>query len=181
MTETNLYTITVPPMLKALRNISALLDKAVSHAATKSSERHPVDIRVEALLQDRLIFDQFPLVRQIQIASDNAKGGVARIAGVEAPKFEDTERTVEELKARIQKTIDFVESVKPEQLIGQEERPVTLPYFPDKPMTAFGYATEYLIPNFYFHIVTAYSILRKNGVEIGKTDFIGGLPFIDNA
>lgn len=181
MQEANLYSVTIPPIGKALRNLSGILDKAVSHAATKSSERHPVDVRAEAILQDRLIFDQFPLARQIQIATDNAKGGAARLAGIEAPKYEDTESTVEELKTRIAKTIEFIESIKPDQIIGQEERPVTLPYYPDKPMTAFGYATEYLLPNFYFHIVTAYSILRKNGVDLGKNDFIGGLPFIDNA
>jgi len=179
--ETNLYTATIPPMAKTLRNLSALLDKAVSHAATKASERQPVDVRVEALLQDRLVFDQFPLVRQIQIASDNLKAGAARLAGIEAPKFDDTEHTVEELKERIQKTLDFIATVKPEQIAGREESPVTLPYYPDKPMSAFGYAMEYMLPNFYFHVVTAYSILRKNGIEIGKGDYIGGMPFIDNA
>lgn len=176
--ETNLYTMTIPPMTKMLKNLSAILDKSVSHAATRSTERQPVDVRVEALLNDRLVFDQFNLLKQIQVVTDNAKGGAARLAGVEAPKFEDSEKTIEELKTRIAKTVAFLETIKPEQVIDQEERRVKLPYFPNE-MTAFGYATEYLMPNFYFHAVTAYAILRKNGIELGKTDYMGQLPFVN--
>lgn len=175
---TNLYTITIPPMAKAMRNLSAILDKAVAHAETKATERRPVAAHTDALLRDRIIFDQFPLISQIQRVSDNAKGGAARLAGIEAPQMEDTEKSVEELQMRLQKTIEFIGSIDTSSIIGQEARQITLAYWPDKPMTAFGYATEYLMPNFYFHLVTAYAIMRKNGVEIGKNDFIGPMPFI---
>ena len=113
---------------------------------------------------------------QIQRVSDNAKNGIARIAGIEAPKMEDAEKTVAELQARIEKTLAFLKTIKPEQLIGREEAKVSLPYWNGKSLTGFEYATEYLMPNFYFHLVTAYSILRKNGVDVGKDDYIGGLP-----
>ena len=178
MQETNLYTTTVPPMMKTLKNLSGILDKLSAHASTKQLEWHPAGMQEDNLLQSRLVSDQFPFIKQIQVACDNGKGGAARLAGMEAPKMEDNEKTVEELKARIEKTIAFMETVKPAQIIGQEARKVKLPYW-DKEMTAFGYATEYLMPNFYFHVATAYSILRKNGVDLGKMDYIGSVPFID--
>jgi len=178
MQETNLYTSTIPPMMKTLKNLSAILDKAAGHADAKGTEKRPGSVHMEALLNDRLVFDQFPLLRQVQIACDNSKAGAARLAGMEAPKFEDNEKSVAELKARIEKTLEFMQSIKPEQIIGQEERLVSLPYWPNH-LNAFGYATEYLMPNFYFHVATAYSILRKNGVDVGKADYMGTLPFID--
>ena len=176
--KTDLYTTTIPPMIKALKNLASILDKVTEAASQKGTDWMPAAKFEEALLNDRLIFDQFPFVRQIQMACDNGKGGGARLAGIEPPKFEDNEKTAEELKARIEKTIAFMESIKPEDVAGHEDRQVTLPYFP-QPMSAFGYATEYLLPNFYFHVTTAYSILRKNGVGIGKMDYIGSLPFTD--
>lgn len=176
--ETNLYTITIPPMMKALENLSGILDKADAHASDKSMDWYPADKRSADLLQMRLVFDQFPLIRQIQIATDNAKGGAARIAGIEPPKFEDDEKTISELKARIEKTLDFMKTIKPEDVIGHEDRKVTLPYWQDKSLTAFDYVTEYLMPNFYFHLTTAYSILRANGVDLGKADYTGTLSFI---
>jgi hypothetical protein len=179
MQETNLYTVTVPPMIKALTALSGVLDKVSAHADGKQLEWHPKGMQEDALLNARLISDQFPFVRQVQVACDNAKNGVARIAGIEAPKHEDTEKTVAELKARVDKTVAFLETIKPEQVIGQEERSVTLAFWPDKKMTAFGYVTGYLLPNFYFHLTTAYSIMRSNGVQIGKSDYIGGMPFTD--
>ena len=179
MQETNLYTITVPAMKKALVALSALLDKTAAHAATKESSWRPAAVFEEALLNDRLIFDQFSLTKKIQVACDNAKGCAARLSGREAPKHEDTEKTVAELKARIEKTIAFLDSVKPEEIAGKEGVQVTLPYFPGKLMTGFEYVTEYAIPNFYFHVTTAYSIMRKNGLEIGKNDYMGGLPLKD--
>ncbi|HTR18841.1 MAG TPA: DUF1993 domain-containing protein [Candidatus Paceibacterota bacterium] len=177
MQETNLYTVTVPPMMKTLTALSGLLDKADAHAKAKQLEWHPEGMQEEALLNSRLISDQFPFIRQITIACDNAKNGIARIAGIEAPKFEDNEKTIAELKARIDKTIAYLKTIKPEQVIGQEGREVSLPFWEGKKADAFGYVTEYLIPNFYFHVTTAYSILRTNGVQIGKDDYIGGLPF----
>lgn len=175
MEQTNLYTMTIPPMMKTLKNLSGILDKAAAHAESKKTVKRTFE---ESLLQDRLVFDQFPFLKQVQVACDNGKGGAARLAGVEAPKMEDNEKTVTELKARIDKTLAFMQEIKPEQIIGQEERKVKLPYW-DKEMTAFGYATEYLMPNFYFHVATAYSILRKNGVDLGKMDYIGSVPFVD--
>ena len=166
--ETDLYTVTIPPIIKALENLSGMLDKAAAHVSNKKS--------AEAnLLQSRLVFDQFPLVKQIQVACDNAKGIAARLAGIEIPKFEDTETTFAELKERIAKTIAFVKTVKQEDVAGHEERQVGIHYVPGKHLPAFEYATESGLPNFYFHFVTAYSILRKNGVELGKGDYLGSL------
>ncbi len=179
MQETNLYTVTIPPMMKTLTALSGILDKTSSHAEGKQLEWHPKGMQEEALLNSRLISDQFPFVRQVTVACDNAKGAAARLAGIEPPKFEDNEKTVAELKARIDKTIEFMKTVKPEQIIGQEDREITLPYWDGKKMKAFDYATNYLIPNFYFHVTTAYSILRSNGVQIGKGDYIGAMPFMD--
>jgi hypothetical protein len=176
MEETNLYTVTIPPVIKSLTALSGILDKAGAHAESKKTPRTSFE---GALLADRIIFDQFPLVRQVQVACDNAKGGAARLAQIDVPKHEDNEQTIGELKARINKTIAFLKTIKPEQIIGKEDIKVILPYFPDKHLTGFGYATQYLIPNFYFHVATAYAILRKNGVDIGKQDFLGELPLKD--
>lgn len=179
MEETNLFTSTVPPMIKALGTLSKILDKASVHAASKATSRRPATYFEERLLQSHLIFDQFPLLMQIQRVSDNAKGGAARLAGIEIPAYEDNETTIEELKARLEKTRVFLETIKPEQIVGHESRAVILPYWDGKRMTAFEYATEYLMPNFYFHLTTAYSIMRANGIDIGKDDYIGGLPLKD--
>lgn len=176
MPTTNLYSVTIPPLCKALANLDAMLDKVSAAAASKATDWRPASVHEEALLHDRIIFDQFDLTKQIQVACDNAKGGAARLAGIEPPKMDDTEKTVAELKARIAKTLAFVQTVKPEQVIGREKGRVSLPYWPGKSMSAFEYATEYLIPNFFFHYTTAYAIIRKNGIDIGKSDFTGELP-----
>ncbi len=173
MEETNLYSISIPPMLKALEALKGVLDKGKKHSDSKKLSWADFE---SALLSDRIIFDQFPLMKQVQVACDNAKGGAARLAEIEIPKFEDTEATIDELKARIDKTIAFVKTIKPEQIIGKEAIKVVLPYWEDKHMTGFDYVTQYLMPNFYFHATTAYTILRKNGVDVGKSDFAGGLP-----
>lgn len=165
MQETNLYTITIPPITKALQSLSKLLDKAEAHAGGKKAE-------VEHLLNDRLVFDQLPFVRQVQIACDNAKSVAARLSEIENPKHEDSEKTIPELKARIARTVAFLETIKPEQMIGKEGIKIPFAYVPGKYLTGFEHAVEYIIPNFYFHITTAYSILRKNGVDIGKADYI---------
>jgi hypothetical protein len=175
--ETNLYTITIPPMAKTLRALSTILDKAREAAQKHASERRPASYFEDRLLNGYLIYDQFNLCQQIQRSSDNAKAAAARLAGIEAPKMEDTEKTIDELKERLEKTIAFIESVDKNLIIGQEAREIVLPYWPDKKMSAFRYATEYLLPNFYFHVVTAYDIVRKNGVAVGKDDFIGPMPF----
>ena len=173
---TDLYTTTVPPFIKALDNLSKILDKAAAHAAGKATERRPAAYFERALLNDCLIFDQFPLLMQVQRVSDNAKGGPARLAGIEGPKMEDAETTIAELKDRLAKTAAFLKTLTPEQFVGSEERKIELPYWKGKYLTGFEYATVYLVPNFYFHYATAYSILRKNGVDVGKDDYIGNVP-----
>lgn len=176
MQETNLYTITIPPMRKTLGAFSKILDKAAAHAESKKTPKRTFE---EAMLNDRIIFDQFPLLNQVRIACDNAKGGAARLAGMEPPVFEDNEKTIAELKARIERTLAFMEKVVPEHVVDHEDRKISLPYWGGKHTTAFEYATEYLLPNFFFHVTTAYAILRKNGVDIGKNDYIGALPLKD--
>lgn len=166
-------------MIKSLEALSALLDKVSKHADGKQLSWQAPKAQEEAFLQSRLIADQFPFVRQVQIACDNAKGGAARLAEIEIPKYEDTEKTAEDLKARIAKTVEFLKTIKPEQVAGKEGVKITLPYWGGKSLDGFDYATNYLMPNFYFHVTTAYSILRKNGIEIGKSDYIGLLPLRD--
>ncbi len=177
--ETNLYTITVPVMAKALTALDKILDKLNAHAETKATKNRPGSVHAEALLNDRLVFDQFPFITQLRIACDNAKGCAGRLAEVEIPKFEDTEKTVAELKARIEKTLAFIKTIKSEQIIGKENIKISLPYWNGKSTTGFEYVTEYILPNFFFHVTTAYAILRKNGVSLGKSDYIGGLPLKD--
>lgn len=176
MQETNLYNISIPPMIKSLTALSGILDKLEKHATSKQLDWQPAKMQESALLNSHLISDQFPFIRQVQIACDNAKGGAARLAEIEIPKFEDTETTVAELKDRINKTIVFLKTITPEQVIGKEQIKISLPYWDGKSLLGFEYVTEYLMPNFYFHVATAYSILRKNGVAIGKSDYIGPLP-----
>jgi hypothetical protein len=176
MNQTNLYSITVPALKKSLQSLSQMLKIAAELANSKATNWQPAEVQTASLLNDRIVFDQFPLVRQIQMACDNAKGGAGRLAQSEIPIFEDHEKTIEELQARIEKTISFLDSIKPEQIIGKEDIQVSLPYFKDKYFTGFDYATQYLLPNFYFHVTTAYAILRKNGAKVGKTDYLGDLP-----
>jgi hypothetical protein len=165
----SLYDFTVPVFARALTNLSNQLDKAHTHATSKK-------IDFKAFAEARLIADMLPLTSQIQIASDNAKGAVARLTGIDAPKYEDNEKTFEELKARIAKTLDFISSVKPEQFAGAESREVVLK-FPQVTLKFIGqdYLTKFALPNFYFHATMAYALLRKNGVELGKPDFMGAI------
>ena len=163
----SMYQASAPRFANALRNLSAILDKAQAHAEAKK-----LDPAVLGSL--RLIADMFPLARQVQIACDTAKGAVARLAGAEIPKHEDTEQTVAELKARIAKTLDFVGSVSAAKIDGAEEREVVLKMRgQDVKFSGLQYLLGHAWPNFYFHVTTAYNILRANGVEIGKRDFIG--------
>jgi hypothetical protein len=150
-----------------LRNLSAILDKAEAHAGARK-------IDPAALTSFRLYPDMFPLVRQVQIACDTAKGAVARLAGVEIPKHEDTEQSFAELKGRIAKTLDFIESVPASKMEGADEREVTIRQRgQDVKMGGLQYLLASAQPNFYFHVATAYNILRHNGVELGKKDFLG--------
>ena len=163
----SMYQASAPRFANSLKNLSAILDKAQAHAEAKK-------IDPAVLLASRLYPDMFPLVRQIQIASDSAKGPVARLAGVEVPKYEDTEETIADLKARLAKTIDFVASFKPAQIDGTEDKDIHLKLGSrEVDWKGMQYLLGFALPNFYFHVVTAYDILRHNGVEIGKRDYIG--------
>jgi hypothetical protein len=162
-----MYDVSIPILTLSLTNLSAILDKAASHEQSKK-----VDPKV--IPQARLIVDMLPLSAQIQIACDTAKGAAARLAGVEAPKHEDTEATLAELKARVAKTLDFIKTIRPEQLQGAETREIVLK-FPQTTLkfTGINYLTNFVLPNFFFHVTTAYALLRKNGVDLGKRDFLG--------
>ena len=162
-----MYQASAPRFANTLRNLSAILDKAQAHAEAKK-------IDAAALTQARLFPDMFALVRQVQIACDTAKGAVARLAGLEIPKHEDTEQSFAELRARIAKTLDFVESARPAQIDGSEEKEITLKMRgQDVKLKGQQYLFGQAYPNFYFHVTTAYNILRHNGVELAKKDYIG--------
>ena len=163
----SMYQASAPRFANTLRNLSAILDKAQAHA-----EARKLDPAVLGGL--RLIADMFPLSRQVQIACDTAKGAVARLAAVEIPKHEDSEVTLPELKARIARTLDFIGSVPAAKIDGSDEREVVMKMRgQDTKFSGLAYLMGHAIPNFYFHVTTAYNILRANGVEIGKRDFIG--------
>lgn len=165
----SIYQAAVPSVVTSLECLSAILDKAVAHCAVRK-------IDPAVLVNFRLAPDMFPLSRQVQIATDQAKGMAARLAGVEVPSYPDTETTFEELKARIAKTIAFVQSFKPEQFNGAEDKDVSLP-LRDRTAKFKGgtYLTGFVLPNLYFHAAATYLILRHCGVELGKRDFLA--PF----
>jgi hypothetical protein len=165
----SMYDFSIPAMTLGLTNLSAILDKAAAHTAAKKFDS-------VVLTQARLFPDMYPLTRQVQIACDTAKGAAARLAGIEVPKHEDTEVTLAELKARIAKTVDFLKSVTPAQLKDAESRAIEIK-FPNGSwkFTGIAYLTDFVLPNFYFHVSIAYALLRKNGVEIGKMDFLGAI------
>jgi hypothetical protein len=162
-----MYQASAPRFASMLRNLSAMIDKAEAHCAAKK-------IDPASLTTFRLFPDMFPFTRQVQIACDTAKGATARLAGVEIPKHEDTEQTFADLKSRIAKTVDFVESVSAAKIDGSEEKEVALQMRSGEVrFKGQQYLLGHAYPNFYFHITTAYNILRHNGVELGKRDFIG--------
>ncbi|HEX9904280.1 MAG TPA: DUF1993 domain-containing protein [Propylenella sp.] len=165
----SMYQASVPVFQRTLNALSAILDKAVAHAL---QER----IDAATLLTARLAPDMLPFTSQVQIATDHAKGAAARLAGREVPKYPDTEQTFDELKARIAKTLDFIGSVPAAEIDGSEEREIALT-IGGNPRTFKGqpYLLHFALPNFYFHVTTAYDLLRHNGVRIGKRDFIGGV------
>ena len=162
-----MYSASVPVFLRVLRNMTTWLDKAEAHATAKKFE-------TSVYMSARLAPDMLPFVKQIQIASDNAKFGVARLAGVEAPKFEDNEKTIDELRARIKKTIDFVKSVPASAFEGAEDRDIKI-VIPSRTieMKGLAYLRGWVLPNVFFHVTAAYLILRHNGVDVGKRDFLG--------
>lgn len=164
-----MHAASAPILLQMLRNMRRWLDRAEAHAEAKK-----FDPSVYMTL--RLAPDMLPFPRQIQIATDNAKGCVARLAGVEVPRFEDNETTLAQLRERIDRTIAFVESVPADAITGSEERPIELPMRGRDPLKfdGQGYLTHFALPNFFFHVTTAYALLRHAGVDLGKMDYLGG-------
>ncbi len=164
----SMHTMSVPVYARMLQSLSAWLDRAAAHAKERNYDP-------AVLLASRLFPDMLPLSKQIQIACDSAKFGVARLTGDEAPKFEDTETTIDDFKTRIAKTIAWIESVPASRFEGREEAPVSVPVRNREPLqyTGLGYLQQHGLPNFFFHVTTAYALLRHNGVPLGKADYLG--------
>lgn len=165
----SIYDVSIPALIRGLNNLSTLLDKGAVHAAAKKFDP-------SVLFQARVYPDMFALARQVQITCDTAKGAAARLAGIEVPKHEDNEATLEDLKQRIAKTLDFVKSVRAEQLQGAETRAIEIKT-PNTVLkfTGLSYLRDFVLPNFYFHSSMTYALLRHNGVEVGKLDFLGAI------
>ncbi len=164
----SMYSASVPVFLQMLGSLDALLVKAQSHAQEKG-------IEPDALLQARLSPDMFPFARQVQVACDFARSVPARLVGVEVPAYEDNEQTIVQLRARIARTLAFIEGLEPSQFIGSDERDIVLRPGTPKARTISGeaYLLAYGLPQFFFHVTTAYALLRHNGVQIGKKDYMG--------
>jgi hypothetical protein len=165
----SMYDFSIPMLTRGLTNLSAILDKGAAHAETRKFDS-------VVLAQARLFPDMHPLVRQVQIACDTAKGAAARLAGIEVPKHEDNEVTFADLKARIAKTVDFLKTVTPAQLKDADTRNIEIK-FPNGSwkFTGIKYLTDFVLPNLYFHESMVYALLRKSGVDVGKMDFLGAL------
>jgi len=166
--DLSMHAVAVPPLKRALHNLAAVLGKGQAHAEA-------LGIDPQVLLQSRLYPDMFPLIRQVQIASDIARRGVARLAGDEAPAIEDNETSFKELIDRLERTVAFLDSVAAGLLDGSQTRPVTVPIGRDETITMEGlpFLCAFVLPNVYFHCTTAYDLLRHNGVVLGKRDFLG--------
>ncbi|HWU87391.1 MAG TPA: DUF1993 domain-containing protein [Kofleriaceae bacterium] len=164
-----LYDLTVPQLIKMLQNLDRWLGAASELAAKKKFD-------VNNLLKYRLAPDQFAFDRQVQTACDNAKFIAGRLTGKEWPAHADTETTFEQLRARIASVVSYLETYRPEDFIGAEERKISLPWMEGKWMRGDEYVAQFALANFYFHVTMAYAILRHNGVELGKRDYIGGVP-----
>ena len=163
----SMHQASVPTFARVLNNLAAILEKTAAHAEAKKID--PI-----ALINFRLFPDMLPFSRQIQIASDSAKGGVARLAGGEPPKYDDSEASIADLVARLRKTVAYLETFKPEQIDGSEDKTVSWKtQTSTRTMQGLPYLLNYVTPNVYFHVTTAYAILRHCGVEIGKQDFLG--------
>lgn len=164
----SLYAASIPVFKQMLTALAAVLAKGEAHATAKN-------IQPDALLQARLFPDMFPLVRQVQIAVDFAKGAGARLAGMEPPKYEDSETTFADLQALLTKVLAFLDTIKAEQVDGNEAREIVLRPGTDKEkrLDIQTYLLHYSLPQFFFHVTTAYDLLRHNGVEVGKRDYMG--------
>lgn len=166
----SLYDISIPTCLRMLGSLSTILDKGAAHAEARK-------IEPAVLLQARLFPDMFPLVRQVQVASDAAKGGGARLAGIDPPSWPDNEASFADLQARIAKTQDFLKGLDRSKIDAAATREITFKAGKTtRTMTGSDYVTAWMFPNFFFHVTTAHAILRHNGVEVGKMDFLGKLP-----
>jgi uncharacterized protein len=164
------YDLAITQFSKMLHNLDLILDKGAEFAKVKK-------IEMEVLLNDRLAPDQFNLIRQVQIACDSAKLGAARLGGKEAPVHQDNEKTLPELKSRINDVINYLKTFSTEDFKGADERKISQPRWEGKYLNGIEFLNQHAIPNLYFHITTAYSILRKNGVDVGKKDYLGEMPF----
>ena len=169
----SLYEASVPQLKKMLNGLDTWLEAAVAHAQKKSFDP-------SVLLSARLAPDQYPLTRQIQSSCDIAKFAAARLTGKEAPKHPDTEQTVDELRARIRACVSFLDTFTAADFEGAAKRLIDLPFMPGKALHGTDYLNEMALPNFYFHVTTAYAILRHNGVPLGKMNFIGSLKLVDH-
>lgn len=173
MMTISMYETSVPVFVRVLRNMSAVLDKAAAHAAARKIDE-------SVFIHARLAPDMFALPRQVQIATDIAKGGAARLAGTEVPRWEDNETSFAELQARLAKAIDFVQGFGAAQIDGSEERDITFRLAgQDAHFKGLRYLLDFVLPNLYFHATTTYAILRHNGVEVGKMDFLGAAALGD--
>ena len=165
----SMHQASVPVFVRALTNLKAILAKGAAHAAAKKIDE-------SAFMQARLAPDMFPLPQQVQIATDMARGGAARLAGSEPPKFDDNETSFAELIARVERTLAFVQSLPAAQFDGAATREITRPVRGQpKVFTGVNYLQQFILPNLYFHVTATYLLLRHNGVEVGKADFIGAL------
>jgi len=164
----NLYDLTVPQLIKMLKNVDHWLGAAIAHAEKKKFD-------VNNLMKSRLAPDQYAFDRQVQVLCDNAKSLAGRLAGKEWPTHPDTETTFDQLRSRIAAVITYLETFKPEDFAGAEDRKISLPWMEGTWMRGDEFVTQYALANFYFHTVTAYAILRHNGVELGKRNYIGGV------
>lgn len=163
----SMYQASVPAFIRALDNLAAILEKGAAHAQTRK-----IDDAV--LLGSRLYPDMFPLVRQVQIATDTARSGAGRLAGAEFPAYDDKEATFQDLVLRIRNTVAYLQSLQPAQIDGGEDKTISWQSRSStKSMQALPYLLNHLLPNIHFHVTTAYGILRHNGVELGKKDFLG--------
>ncbi len=170
MPAMNLHDATVPVFSKFLRNVDKWLDKAVANAQARKFDP-------ELFLQARLSLDQFALVNQVQAMCDTAKLAVAKLTGKEAPAHPDTEKTLEEVRARLRTVLAYLETFKREDFVGAEDRACSHSWMQGNTMRGGDYLDHYVLPNFHFHLTTVYSILRHNGVDLGKRDLLGHLPF----
>lgn len=164
------YELLVPQYIRVLKNLNAMMTKAAGYADSKKFE-------IDVLAQARLAPDQFAFYRQVQIACDTAKLSASRLTGKDAPVHDDKETSWTQLKKRTEDVISYLQSFKAKDFEGAEARHITQPRWEGKWLTGYEYTVNHAIPNFYFHVTTAYSILRHNGVDVGKKDFLGELPY----